>query len=459
MKTVNVSVDFNNITGKIKPMHGIGQPPLTGIANTMLHYLKEAGIPYSRLHDVGGPFGQNRFVDIPNIFRNFDADENDPESYDFTFTDIIIEGLMKVDCEPYFRLGVTIETAHRIKAYRIFPPKDFEKWARICEHIIRHYNEGWADGYHFAIRYWEIWNEPDSCIKDEIAAMWKGTAEEYYRLYSVTSRHLKACFGDGIRVGGYASCGMHEYASDTELEGVNIPVSEQNPHQMLINFMHGFFKYQKETDAPIDFFSWHIYETFEASTRGKPREIINHADYVRRVLDKYGYTATESHINEWNNWCDKRHRDSHFASAKTLGFMLMMQDAHVDVMCYYDGKLGYSDYAAIINPDNGYPYRNYYAFAMFNTLYRLNNEVKTSSDDENVYVGAAVNGRKAALVISNNNTYSVEACIDVKKFSVKELQILRIDEGNRYTLTGEGLENGKITVPDGGCVEIKLWDI
>ena len=48
-----------------------------------------------------------------------------------------------------------------IKPYHTFPPKDPEKWARICEHIIRHYTEGWADGYHYNIRYWEIWNEPE----------------------------------------------------------------------------------------------------------------------------------------------------------------------------------------------------------------------------------------------------------------------------------------------------------
>ena len=72
---MKISVDFNQVNGKIKAMHGIGQPPLTGGCNTSyFSYLKEAAIPYSRLHDVGGAYGGNRFVDIPNIFRDFDAD-------------------------------------------------------------------------------------------------------------------------------------------------------------------------------------------------------------------------------------------------------------------------------------------------------------------------------------------------------------------------------------------------
>jgi hypothetical protein len=37
--------------------------------------LKHAGIPYSRLHDTFGRFGAGEYVDISNIFKNFDADE------------------------------------------------------------------------------------------------------------------------------------------------------------------------------------------------------------------------------------------------------------------------------------------------------------------------------------------------------------------------------------------------
>jgi len=137
-------VNFEEIIGKIKAMHGIGQPPLGswGFGIEHFHYLKEAHIPFSRLHDVGGVFGGNLWVDIPNIFRDFDADENMEENYDFAFTDILVKGLAENGCYPVFRLGVTIEQTHRVKAYRIFPPADFGKWARICEHIIRHYNCG-----------------------------------------------------------------------------------------------------------------------------------------------------------------------------------------------------------------------------------------------------------------------------------------------------------------------------
>ena len=451
-----ITVDFSNIKGQFKAMHGVGQPPMTGLSNSLFHYLTRAGIPYSRLHDVGSWMGHGLYVDIPNLFRDFDADENDPASYDFAFTDKIIEGLIKAGCEPYFRLGVTIENAHLVKAYRIFPPKDFEKWARICEHVIRHYNEGWADGYNFNITYWEIWNEPDDCFKPHTAAMWKGTPEEFFRLYSVTARHLKKCFGDTIKIGGYGNCGLYEFFNDETLDGMNL--DNEILYQFVLDFMHKFFKYQQETDAPIDFYSWHVYDNCHETTKEDFKIIAKHADYMRKILDKYGYTKTEHHLNEWNLFTKTKYRDSNIASAKSLAFMLMMQNTSTDVMCFYDAGLGYSAYRAMLSPETGTPYRNFYAFCMYNSLYKLKNQVESKSDNENVFVQAARNNKKAVIVISNTNNEDVKVKLQLDNFYYTDMEVLRIDEENRYTSTCENIVD-EVTIPAMGCIEIKLYDL
>ena len=142
-----IKIDTSHVIGKIKPMNAVGQPPVGGLGKNIsgnFHYLTEIGVPYSRLHDVGGAFGGGRYVDIPNIFRDFEADVDDPASYDFTFTDALLEALVENGIEPYYRLGVTIENNAEIKSYTISPPRDFEKWAKICEHIVAHYNEGYT---------------------------------------------------------------------------------------------------------------------------------------------------------------------------------------------------------------------------------------------------------------------------------------------------------------------------
>lgn len=149
-------------------MHAVGQPSFERCFRKFdfspMQHLKNANVPYSRLHDVGGAFGSNHFIDIPNIFRDFDADELDPNSYDFSFTDSLLEAMNSYRLKPIYRLGVTIENPMPIKALWIHPPKDYAKWARICEHIIRHYNKGWADGFFYDIKYWEIWGEPENDV-------------------------------------------------------------------------------------------------------------------------------------------------------------------------------------------------------------------------------------------------------------------------------------------------------
>ena len=281
----SIRINPDRIIGKIKPMHGVGQPPLGGLGKAFFqhfHYLTECGAPFSRLHDVGGAYANSVFVDIPNIFRNFDADENDPASYDFAFTDALITALVEAGVEPYYRLGITIENQAEIKAYNVHPPKDFEKWARICEHVISHYIDGWADGFQYKITYWEIWNEPDDSNELRVSQMWSGTAEEFYRLYAVTAKHLKAEFGDRIKVGGYGSSGFYGLMS-------------QNPnefHKYWAKFFYGFFDYIQQSGAPLDFFSWHSYDPPKSTIAGTRR--------FRQELDSRGYTHTESHLNEWN---------------------------------------------------------------------------------------------------------------------------------------------------------------
>jgi xylan 1,4-beta-xylosidase len=153
-----VEVDFGRITGRMKPRHGVNNGPKTyAFHYNMSKYFVEAGIPYARLHDTEYPYGSGHFVDIPCIFRDFNADPDNPASYDFALTDEYIKAIHTVGTKVFYRLGVSIE--HAARKYEIFPPKDYGQWARICAGIIRHYNEGWAGGFHYGIEYWEIWNE------------------------------------------------------------------------------------------------------------------------------------------------------------------------------------------------------------------------------------------------------------------------------------------------------------
>lgn len=450
---MKIRVDFTKPIGKIKPMHAVGQPPIDGTSNQFFHYLTDAGIPQSRLHDAGGGYGRGHYVDIPNIFRDFSADENDPASYRFAFTDQLIKDLIEAEVEPYFRLGVTIENFRAVDRFTTYPPEDFEKWARVCEHIIRHYNEGWADGFRYGIRYWEIWNECDDTLDPNESSMWCGSMEEYFRLYDVTAKHLRACFGDSIKIGGYSSTGVREYAKDAELTGLDHPAQTIQEHR--IEFIHAFFRYIKEHQSPLDFFSYHSYASV-ADTVGMVR-------YYDAILKKYGYDHVERHLNEWNTCCDSgigvnwRKKDHMAFAAHALIMMLTMQHEPVDALYYYDARITPTPFAGFFNSETQLPTNTYFTFHMFNTLYRLGTEVFCTCDVPGIHALAATDGKRSALVLVNTGKRTVVADLECLGVDPANTDILKISKAYRYTLTGERIKNGQLSLPPYGCTEIRFY--
>ena len=409
-----IKVDFSKIVGKMKPVHAVGQPPIIGWSSDKLfHYLTEAGIPYARLHDVGGGFGGGKFVDIPNVFPDFNADPEDPASYDFTWTDPLITSLMDSKVEPYYRLGVTIENEVWRKAYRVNPPEDPEKWAKICAGVIRHYTKGWANGFEYDIKYWEIWNEPE-CTNGR-RVMWTGTWEQYLELYDVTSKLLKAEFPE-IKIGGYASIGFYA------LKEMDPESTWCKDCQSYIDLFLQFMQYIKDHNCPMDFFSWHSYD--------EPKYTALYANYVAEKLKEYGYGHAEQHLNEWN--CGPQNRDKACHAAATAGFLISMQNSPVDIGMFYDARCGTSIYGGLFNPMTLRPLKSYWAFPAFNELYRRKDQVEAESDTEDLYVAAAAGDPEGAVLIVNFRNETLDLELDL---GGKEITSCRLtDDAYEYGL-------------------------
>jgi len=399
----------------IKPVHGVGQPPFQGLKFPMFHYLTEASIPYSRLHDVGN-YMSGRLVDIHCIFRNFDADPTDPASYDFAFTDRLITALMEAGVEPVFRLGETIENYADVKCYHVHPPKDFLQWARICEGIIRHYTEGWADGFHYDIRYWEIWNEPEGSgdAADPACGTWTGTTEQFFAFYTVAAKHLKKCFPNRM-IGGYAGCGFR---------GLGLPetASEElrRTWQFKQDYFHRFLAWIKRENAPLDFYSWHTYDKSIENNRKQLR-------YARVHLDEAGFTETETTCNEWNCGHDERATAHH--AAFCAGMLSMFQDEPIENAMFYDARLGPSIYGGLFNPLTHGPLPSYYAFFAWGDLYRRGSQIRLTSDDARLYATAAEDESGTAVLLANPSETSVPLTL-TGLGKIKECRI--IDENRMW---------------------------
>ena len=104
----NINIDFNKKAGKIKVMHAVNNGPHVTRGDQMRgnqDYYRAARIPYARTHDAAfhAQYGGEHSVDIQAIFPNFDADVNDPNSYDFACTDKYISEIYEFGTKPFYR--------------------------------------------------------------------------------------------------------------------------------------------------------------------------------------------------------------------------------------------------------------------------------------------------------------------------------------------------------------------
>ena len=417
--------------GPIRPLNGANNGP--SAHNTF--WFKAAHISYMRTHDTPfDPLSYGRFTfDIRSIFRDFSADENDPASYDFFSSDKVLKRSRACGAEILYRLGQAIEAAEN--KYYIFPPEDYLKWARICEHIISHYNEGWANGYHWNIRYWEIWNEPDLDRNDRWKTnprCWGGPAAEFYRFYNLTSKYLKNRFPN-LMIGG---------------PGLSNPINGE--------WMNGFLASVAAGKAPLDFFSWHIY----APT---PETVLERSRTVDEALSKYGFKDTESVLDEWNyvhQWTETsqenvRVRNSIKGAAYAAATMAACQnETPIKFMTCYDFRPD-SRYNIAFDYADRRPLIGYYPFYAWGKLLECGTQVRVESDTPEIYVVAAKapSGRLRILVCrytdDNNVIYAKKIRVRVDGVVPEEVRAWLADSRFFYS-------DYPMPVAKDGSVEIPL---
>ncbi len=407
MEPILIRVAPDKAIGPVKPVNGVGQPPMLGALGEwpMMHYLKEAGIPYSRLHDVGGWLGGGLYVDIPNLFPDFDADEDDPANYRFAYTDSLMKALDENGVEPFFRLGVTIENfAERgFPPVNILPPKDFAKWGRICAHVIRHYTEGWADGFWMKVTYWEIWNEPENHPEDNRNPMFRAPFSEYMRLYGTVAPYLKAEFPH-LKIGGYGHCGFYAGVGSD-----HIPAANSSPRmEYFVECSHRFLAAARDNGWPLDFFSFHSYSP--------PIEAMRQVRFADEHLNEYGFTADrcERIFNEWLPYVGHDNLGTALQAAGVAAELIRLQNGPCDVACIYDAKCGVGNYAPLFNPFTYKPHKAYYAFTAFNELRKRGTAVEVETEETSLVAAAACgDDGSLAVMIANDGDEAMPFALSI----------------------------------------------
>jgi xylan 1,4-beta-xylosidase len=295
-QTLTIPLNCSDTNGIIRPFGEINDGPAavsnaSGYADLTNQY-QAIGITSIRTHDLNGP------TDIHTIFPNLSRDPTDASNYHFETSDNYITKMIQAGCHVYYRLGESAGGNDTLK----LPPKNFTAWAQVCKHVTMHYNDGWDNGFHYNIRYWEVWNEPD------LAGFWNGTIEQYYLLYQITAETLKA-YNASLNLGGPCTSSVYNK-----------------------NYTDGFLQFVTDHDVPLDFFSWHMYTDI-------PTDLFQGSLHIRTLLDSYGFNATENINSEWNNFIVSPQRDHDNAknAAFTACCLTALQDARLDQAYRYRG--------------------------------------------------------------------------------------------------------------------------
>jgi xylan 1,4-beta-xylosidase len=199
------------------------------------HYIFNSGIGWSLPHWGAG-----------NVYHE---DAAGRPFYDFSIADQVYDAVVQAGHRPLVELAFTPRALVPDGAEKTFafepsptqwspyeaglwamPPKDYRKWGglvqALVEHCVARYGAEHVRGW-----LWELWNEPDIFY-------WRGTPEQFYALYDVTTAAVKTALPDAA-VGGPTTTG------------------DLGPGWRGHEILRGFLAHCARTGAPLDFVSFH----------------------------------------------------------------------------------------------------------------------------------------------------------------------------------------------------------
>ncbi len=297
---VTVRVDPDVSVGEIRALLGVNAGPTPagepGNADLTARY-REIGVNLIRTHDFYGP------LDMPTLYPDQQADPESPASYNFAASDRVYRAILDGGFEPYLRIGDSYNNVRRVT--------HLAHWTRAAVQVVRHYQDPALWG-RAPLRYVEIYNEPD------LAHFWKGTREEFFRLFADTAKALKQAFPN-LKIGGPGFA----------LTGFLTPEGRA--------MAAGLLEYCRTQGAPLDFLSYHVYSN-------QPSVYASAATYYRSILDANNYRSAELHVTEWNTETPERAdgdpnlRVGARGAAINTAAWIRLQEQNVAAAAFYRGN-------------------------------------------------------------------------------------------------------------------------
>ncbi len=216
-QSVSVQVHFNQSAGPISPVwnfFGYDEPNYTYAPNgkKLLGELAAANATpvYVRTHNLltSGDGSASLKWGSTNLYTE---DSSGHPIYSWVILDQIFDTFHELGVKPLVEIGFMPQAlSTRPEPYRhdfprgdiytgwAYPPKDYQKWSELVFQFVHHLRERYGDA-ETKTWLWEVWNEPD-------IGYWKGTQEEYFKLYDFTVEAVLRAL-PAARIGGPDSTG------------------------------------------------------------------------------------------------------------------------------------------------------------------------------------------------------------------------------------------------------------
>ncbi|MCF0060053.1 beta-xylosidase [Dyadobacter chenwenxiniae] len=258
-KPVTIEVNLNVGKGPAKPIwawFGYDEPNYTYMKDgqkllTEISQLSKVPV-YVRAHSmfVTGDGVAALKWGSTNVYTE---DKKGNPVYDWKIVDKIFDTYIERGMKPIAQIGFMPEAlSSKPQPYRHFwkpgdnyndiytgwayPPNNYEKFAELVfqwvKHSIERYGKAEVETW-----YWELWNEPN-------ISYWKGTTEEYIKLYDYSADAVKRALPTA-KIGG------------PEVTGPNWDVSAKFFRTFLDHVVSGKNYVTGKTGSPLDFITFH----------------------------------------------------------------------------------------------------------------------------------------------------------------------------------------------------------
>ena len=260
VEPVSINIDFAKKIGSMDPIWawwGYDEPNYTYMKDgkkllTEISQLSPVPV-YVRAHSLLVT-GEGTYALKWGSTNAYTEDENGNAVYDWTIIDRIFDTYIERGMKPLAQIGFMPQAlSTKPEPYRhywkpgakyeeiftgwAYPPNDYEKWAELVfqwvKHSVDRYGQKEVESW-----YWELWNEPD-------IDYWRGTTEEYIKLYDYTADAVKRALPKA-RIGGPETTGPQGWEGASEFLRTFLDHIVNGK-----NFLTG------KVGTPLDFISFH----------------------------------------------------------------------------------------------------------------------------------------------------------------------------------------------------------